>query len=281
MSVRIRTTIVAAAAALALTVILPSLGHGQDAAKGKGGKGKAAAKGPNPNVVHAPIPRAADGKPDLTGTWQSGGVSINGEAGAPPLHPLPPIDQHEITRAPLAYKPAFDAKRKSIDAAVDDPTLYCLLPGVPRIATMPMPLEIVQTPKQVTILYEAFRAWRRIPISADLKHPTDLVPTWMGDSVGRWEGDTFVVDTVGFNDKTWIAGGGSVHSEKMHVVERYTLNDDNSLTMQVNVEDPEALEKPYATGATFRRPIDVRVEEYECIENNPDPDHIKKALGKK
>ena len=274
-----RSFLFTAALAVALIAFLPAAGQGQGKGKGKGG-GKAAAKGPNPDVVHAPIPRASDGKPDLTGTWQSGGVSINGEAGAPPLNPLPPIDNHEIRREPLVYKPAFDAKRKTINAALDDPTLYCLLPGVPRIATMPMPLEIVQTPKQVTILYEAFRAWRRIPIREDLKHPDDLVPTWMGDSVGRWEGDTFVVDTIGFNDKTWIAGGGSIHSENLHVVERYTLNDDNSLTMQVMAEDPDALEKPYYTGATFRRPIDVRVEEYECIENNPDPEHIKKALGK-
>jgi hypothetical protein len=280
MNARIRSSIFAAAAVAALVVSLPADGQSQDGKAKGGGKGKAAAKGPNPNVVHAPIPRAADGKPDLTGTWQSGGVSINGEAGAPPLNPLPPIDNHEIRREPLVYKPAFEAKRKGIDAALDDPTLYCLLPGVPRIATMPMPLEIVQTPKQVTILYEAFRAWRRIPIHADFKHPDDLVPTWMGDSVGRWEGDTLVVDTIGFNDKTWVGGGASIHSENMHVVERYTLNDDNSLTLQVMVEDPEALERPHYTGAIFRRPIDVRVEEYECIENNPDPEHIRKALGK-
>jgi hypothetical protein len=266
-----------AIASVALLVMIAGDAQGQ--AKGKG-KAPGAAKGPNPNVKHAPIPRAADGKPDLTGTWQSGGVSINGEAGAPPLHPLPPIDTHDFKREPLAYKAAWQAKRAKLDVAIDDPTLYCLLPGVPRISTMPMPLEIVQTPKEVVILYEAFRAWRRIPIHADLKHPDDLIPTWMGDSVGRWEGDTFVVDTIGFNDKTWIAGAASIHSESMHVVERYTLNDDDSMTFEAMVEDPEALEKPHHTGAIFRRPIDVRVEEYECIENNPDPEHMKKAAGR-
>jgi hypothetical protein len=243
-------------------------------------KGQAKAKGKASNVVHKPIPRASDGKPDLTGTWQGGGVSINGEDGAPPLHPLPPIDNHPIRREPLAYKAAWEARRKTLDAALDDPTLYCLLPGVPRISTMPMPLEIVQTPKEVVILHEAFRAWRRIPINAKLEHPDDLVPTWMGDSVGRWEGDTFVVDTIGFNDKTWIAGGVALHSEAMHVVERYTLNDDESLTFEVMVEDKEALEKPHYTGVILRRPIDVRVEEYECIENNPDPGHMNKAAGR-
>ncbi|MEP6962550.1 MAG: hypothetical protein ABI995_10750 [Acidobacteriota bacterium] len=278
MTKSIGSILVATAAAVALIIGSPVSGQGQD--KQAKGKGKAAeAKGPNPDVKHAPIPRTADGKPDLSGTWQGGGVSINGEAGAPPLHPLPPIDTHTIRREPLVYKPAWEAKRGPLDAALDDPTLFCLLPGVPRISTMPMPLEIVQTPKQVVILHEAFRAWRRIPLEANLKHPDDLVPTWMGDSVGRWEGDTFVVDTVGFNDKSWIAGKG-IHSEEMHVVEKYTLNTDGSLTFEAMVEDKNALEKPYYTGVILRRPIDVRVEEYECIENNPDPGHMNKAAGR-
>src|SRR5262249_41025998 len=155
--------------------------QGPEKGKGrKGGKGKAAvAQGEIPNV---PVPRTADGHPDLTGTWQSGGVSINGEAGAPPLHPLPPMANHPIRREPLAYKPEFDAARKAKNLTVlEDPTLQCLLPGVPRISSMPMPLEIVQTPREVVILYEAFRAWRRIPINDKLEHPADLVPTWMGD----------------------------------------------------------------------------------------------------
>jgi len=243
-------------------------------AQARGG-GANAAK-PAGQVAHHPIPRAADGKPDLTGTWQAGGVSINGEPGAPPLHPLPPIDPHPINRQPLTYKPEFEAKRKSL-TTLDDPTLQCLLPGVPRIQTEPMPLEIVQTPKEIVILYESFRAWRRIPIDSKLKHPDDITPTWMGDSVGRWDGDTLVVDVTGFNDKTWIAGTGTIHSEQMHVVERYTLNDDGSLSWEARVEDPVVLTKPYVTGAVFRAPVGVRVEEYECIENNPDPEHMKKA----
>jgi len=261
---RVTSCVITAAALIAL----PALAPGQ----GRGGDNKA----PSQPVVHKPIPRAADGKPDLTGTWQGGGVSITGEAGAPPLHPLPPIDPHPIRREPLAYKPEFEAKRKGL-TTLDDPTLQCLLPGVPRIQTMPMPLEIVQTPKEVVILHEAFRAWRRIPINDRLTHPEDLVPTWMGDSVGRWDGDTFVVDTTGFNDKSWIAGSGTIHSEKMHVVERYTLNNDGSLSWEATVEDPVVLTKPYVTGSVLRAPIDVRIEEYECIENNPDPAHMKKA----
>ncbi len=263
-----------AVAAASLLISLPAPGQGQGRGKGRGG----APKGPSGPVMHKPIPRTPDGKPDLSGVWQGGGVSIYGEAGAPPLHPLPPIDNHPVQRQPLVYKPAFDAARQAKHyTTLDDPTLVCLLPGVPRIIGMPMPMEIIQTPKVVAILYESFRAWRRIPISDDLKHPDDLTPTWMGDSVGRWEGDTLVVDTIGFNDKTWISGTGTTHTEQMHVVERYTLNDDGSLSWKATVEDPGALAKPYVTGGVLRAPIDVRVEEYECIENNPDLEHMKRA----
>jgi hypothetical protein len=274
MRTRIASLIVSAAAVL-LLISMPVPGQGPGPGRGKG-KGKG---GPKGEVMHKPIPRTADGHPNMSGTWQGFGVSINGEAGAPPLHPLPPIDAHAFPRdrAP-SYTAKYEAIRQQKNfGPLDDPTLYCFLPGVPRITGMPMPLEIVQTPKEVVILYEAFRAWRRIPINDKLEHPDDLTPTWMGDSVGRWEGDTFVVDVTGFNDRTWIGGSGTIHSEKMHVVERYTLNDDGSLTYEATVDDPEALTKPYHTGSILRAPIDVRVEEYECIENNPDPGHMKKA----
>jgi hypothetical protein len=224
-----------------------------------------------------PFARTAEGKPDMTGTWQAGGVSINGEAGAPPLHPLPPAPIRPPRRQPIPYQDWAAAKQKTF-TVLDDPTSNCLLPGVPRIVGMPMPLEIVQTPKEVVVLYESFRAWRRIPINEKLQHPNDLTPTWMGDSVGRWEGDTFVVDVTGFNDKTWLSGTGSIHTEQLHVVERYKMISDDTLSYEATVEDPGALTKPWVTGSVLRRPIDVRVEEYECIENNPDNEHIRKAM---
>ena len=244
-------------------------------------KERARQKGTRKRIRRSSTPSHAlpSGKPDLTGTWQSGGVSISSEAGLPPSSAASYRYARSSPRT-AGPKADWEAKRKKLDAALDDPTLFCLLPGVPRISTMPMPLEIVQTPKEIVILHEAFRAWRRIPINASLTHPDDLTPTWMGDSVGRWEGDTFVVDTIGFNDKSWIAGAASIHSEALHVVERYTLSEDGSMTFETMAEDKDALEKPYYTGAIFRRPVDVRVEEYECIENNPDPAHMNKAAGR-
>jgi len=221
------------------------------------------------------IRRAADGKPDISGVWQSGGVSLYGEQGraTPPTAPrgaAPPS-----RREPPQYQPAFASKQKTL-TAVDDPTAACLLPGVPRITSMPMPFEIVQTPKKIVILYESFHAFRIIPIDAALKHPADVTPTWMGDSVARWDGDTLVVDVVGFNDRTWLGGVGTVHSEDLHVVERFTPNADGTLAYEATVTDPKALTKPWVTGATLRTPKDARVEEYECIENNQDPAHMRK-----
>lgn len=220
-----------------------------------------------------PIPRAASGKPDLSGVWQSGGVSLYGEGAntrkfPPPVNPPP-------KREPLPYQAWADTKMKTFTSA-DDPTLRCLLPGVPRITTMPMPFEIVETPKQIVIAYESFHAFRIIPINDKLEHPDDLVPTWMGDSVAKWDGDTLVVDVTGFNDKTWLSGTGTFHSENLHVVERYKLNSDDTITYTATVTDPKVLSKPWVTGALLRRPPDTRVEEYECIENNQDAAHIEK-----
>jgi hypothetical protein len=102
------------------------------------------------------------------------------------------------------------------------------LPGVPRITTIGLfPMQIVQTPTTIVMLYEVFSVFRVIPLNA--KHPEDLEPSYMGDSVGHWEGDTLVVDVTSFNDKTWLGPVGSFHSEALHVTERYTRTDYNTI----------------------------------------------------
>jgi hypothetical protein len=186
---------------------------------------------------------------------------------AAPVNPPP-------KREPLPYQAWAQTKSKTFTSA-DDPTLRCLLPGIPRITSMPMPFEIVQTPKEVVIAYESYHAFRIIPINDKLQHPNDLVPTWMGDAVARWDGDTLVVDVTGFNDKTWLSGTGSIHSEDLHVVERFQLNSDDTITYTATVTDPKVLTKPWTTGALLRRPPNTRVEEYECIENNQDAPHMQ------
>ena len=120
---------------------------------------------------------------------------------------------------------------------IDDPMARCLSPGVPRTTTLGLfPMQIVQTPKTVVMLFEVFQASRVIPI--DAKHPDDLEASFTGDSVGHWEGDTLVVDVIGFNDKTWLAGTGTFHSEKLHVVEKFTRMDENTIAYEVTMEDP-------------------------------------------
>jgi len=220
-----------------------------------------------------PIPRTANGKPDLSGVWQGGGVSLYGEPGLSKRPAAPPPVNPPPKREPVPYQSWAETKSKTF-TATDDPTLACLLPGVPRITSMPMPFEIVQTPKEIVIAYESFHAFRIIPINDKLQHPNDLVPTWMGDSVARWDGDTLVVDVTGFNDKTWLSGTGSFHSEDLHVVERFKLNSDDTITYTATVTDPKVLTKPWTTGALLRRPANTRVEEYECIENNQDAAHM-------
>lgn len=221
------------------------------------------------------IKRTADGKPNLAGVWQSGGVSLTGEPGSRP--PLPPPAIPPPPREPISYQPWAAEKNKQLNAT-DDPIAHCLLPGVPRIITMPMPLEIVQTPTRVVILYEAFRAYRIIAINDQLKHPDDLVPTWMGDSVGRWEGDSLIVDVIGFNDKTWLTGTGTFHSEALHLTERYTRVDKDQINYDVTIDDPKVLTRPWTIHTTMMLREGTRVQEYVCAENNLDPAHYEKLL---
>src|SRR5260370_7135263 len=117
--------------------------------------------------------------------------------------------------APLA--PWGEAIVKSANHETNDPNLGCLPTGVPRLMFVPLPVEIVQTPTRVVIIHEGVQALREIYLNR--QHPKDLDPTFSGDSVGKWEGDTLVVDTIGFNDKTWLDAVGLPHIAKMHVSE--------------------------------------------------------------
>jgi hypothetical protein len=174
---------------------------------------------------YPPVPRAPDGKPDLTGVWQAGSNRIgtweetnsSGRAGG---EITPNAVQPSRASAPYQDWAAKKVLESFNRRGVDDPMARCLSPGVPRTTTMGLfPMQIVQTPTQVVMLFEVFHVFRVIPINA--KHPDDLESSYMGDSVGHWEGDTLVVDVTGFNDETWLAGTGTLHSDQLHVVERF------------------------------------------------------------
>ena len=235
----------------------------------------------------APIKRTADGKPDLSGIWQSGGVSREGAtANIVPAGGAPAAGARGAagprggggargggaaaqpgalpTQPPMQpWAQEKSAKMKNID----DPTVHCLMPGIPRVVGMPFPLEIIQTPNKIVILYEAFRTFRVIPTDGKLTGG-ESAPSFNGDSVGHWEGDTLVVDVTNFNGKIWGPGNMKVTSPKYHVVERYTLEGD-TLVYRVVIEDPDVLTGPFSPAPSrLTRPPETRIMEYECAENN-------------
>jgi hypothetical protein len=236
-----------------------------------------------------PVPRTADGKPDLSGIWQGGGAAgltfavgaENAKAARPDAAPAQAGRGGGARPEPAPYQDWVQPKLKEIRdrRQIDDPSGRCLLVGVPRITSMPLPIKIVQTKDEVIFLYETFHAFRVIPTDGR-KHPDDMDPSFMGDSVGHWEGDTLVVDVVGFNDKTWLgAGGASIHSDALHVVERYQRVDYDTITYNVLIEDPKVFTKSFNTAPSFLslRPGE-RLREYECIADNQDIQRFEELL---
>jgi hypothetical protein len=236
-----------------------------------------------------PVSRMSDGKPDLTGVWQGGstrrgnweeansGLGVGGTGRDVTAPPAPASGQ--VVRDPAPYQPW--AAKKVLEfynrRGIDDPTGHCLPPGLPRANIVGLfPLQIVHTAQQVVILYEYMNVFRVIPINA--KHPDDVVPTYMGDSVARWEGDTLVVDVIAFNDKTWLTGTGTFHSDKLHVTERYTRIDRDQINYEVTIEDPDVLTKPWTIKTTMMLREGTRLQEYVCAENNLDPGRYEKLL---
>ena len=253
------------------------------------GIGYAQAK--RPAATKSAVPRAADGKPDLTGVWQGGstqrgsweeantGTGVGGSGKNPTAPALPSSNDRPAGREGAPYQPW--AAQKVLESfnrrGIDDPTARCLPAGIPRTIMLGLfPQQIVQTPKQVVMLYEYMNVYRVIPITA--KHPDDLIPSYMGNSIGRWEGDTLVIDTIGFNDKTWLAGTGTFHTDALHTVERFTRIDKDQINYQVTMEDPNVLTKPWMLTSSLMLREGTRLEEMVCAENNIDIERYEKLL---
>jgi len=197
------------------------------------------------------VPHRPDGNPDLSGVYNCGG----GGAGVP-------ASETPVLKA--------GAEKYKVARGAQDTGLYsdCMPTGIPNAYSVPYQWQIVQGLDKVVIVYEYPHLFRIIPTHGG-PHQQDLDPTWMGDSIGRWEGDTLVVDVAGFNDKTELPGGFH-HSESLHVVERFTRVDADSLQYEATVEDPEVFVKPYKLYRKFTvRPELERVDEFVC-ENNRD-----------
>jgi hypothetical protein len=164
------------------------------------------------------------------------------------------------------YRPEAEARFKAYSPA-SDPGSRCMPAGWPRIISAPYPFEIIQTPMMIIFYHEMGNVFRRVWTDGR-QHPEDLDPTWYGHSIGWWEGDTLVIDTVGINDKQFLTPAGDVKSEALHTVERWTLAEDRkTLQFDLTVDDPEVFTAPWTAKRLFHKTTD-EVMEYVCAENN-------------
>src|SRR6266446_9020722 len=202
-----------------------------------------------------PAPRTPDGKPDLSGFWK-GPLIIGGmfkSVGGPPF----------TSAGEEAYK-------YNLSHSIN-PEALCLFAGIPRASISGVPFEIIQNSNRVVFLYELMWTFRSVPVDGR-GHPTDLEPSFFGNGIGRWEGDTLVIDSIGFKDKlSWVDDDAHPHSDAMHVVERWSRPDWDHLKHDLWVEDPKFYTKPW----TFSRVYDHMAPgkqpmEYACTENNKD-----------
>jgi hypothetical protein len=203
----------------------------------------AASKAP----ANKPVPRTADGKPDLSGIYIA------------PFHSIRPVDK-------ITLKPGAEKYNVGPDYTFSLGE-HCLPRGVPDTIGEPYPIQIVQTPSLVVILYEAGELFRVIPTDGS-PHPKDLDPTWMGNSVAHWEGDTLVVDVIGVNDK--VSVGEYRHTTAYHVVERFQRTAYDTLKYSATIEDPNVFAAPWTEVGTFTLHPEWDIQEYICDENNHD-----------
>lgn len=199
----------------------------------------------------APIPRLADGKPDLSGVYAADrNVRLVGE-----VRPAPGADIFRVVEA--------DER----DAGTGDD---CLPPGVPAATLLPFPLQLVHTPDALAILYEAYHQFRIVPIGR--AHADYLAPAWMGHSVARWDGDTLVVDVRGFNDRTVIAGYR--HTEELRVTEFYRRTAHDTIQYDAYVYDPNVFAEALRYSGTLTLHPEWEIGEYVCTENNQNYDEL-------
>ncbi|MCB1649529.1 MAG: hypothetical protein H7A05_09565 [Pseudomonadales bacterium] len=241
-------------------------------------------------MAGADIPRTPAGKPDFNGIWQVLSTANNNLESAPAqaafalvpgdFVPVPapevvalgavaavPASFGVVEGGSIPYKPAALAQRDSNRAnwLTQDPEIKCYMPGVPRATYMPHPFQIFQSDKAFFVAYSFAGAVRNVYLEDPGEPPLDA---WMGQSYGYWDGDTFVVEVTGLDDRTWFDRAGNYHSYKLKVTERYTLLSENVIQYEATMEDPDIFERPW----TIRMPIYRRLEEgfelpqFKCVE---------------
>jgi hypothetical protein len=226
-----------------------------------------------------PTPRMPDGHPDLgngKGIWDVRIIDDMTGTGGGEKDAKTREAQKKMVDKPVDV--AFTPEAKKVyeyrqgTLSKDDPEGYCLPPGIPRMMNTPFPMQIYQLPDRIMQVFEGgAHMWRVIYMDGRKHTPADKWnPTYLGESIGHWEGDTLVVDVVGFNDRTWLDAAGHPHGEKLHVVERYTRDDEDTLHYQATIEDPDFYTKPWSVGWHIKWKAGWEPYEYVCQENNKD-----------
>jgi len=210
----------------------------------------------------APAPRSQDGKPDFSGVWQPGPGYIENLA-------------KDLKPDAVPFQPWAEAlfRERRANLSKDDPTGHCIPGGVPRADAVPYPFKIVPTPDALLILYEAVLSFRQVFLDGRAL-PKDPNPTWMGYSVGRWEGDSLVVETSGFNNQGWLDNEGRPATDALHVTERFRRPDFGHLAIDITVNDAKAYTRPWTVTLPLTLLPEGELIEYICDENNKDVEHL-------
>jgi hypothetical protein len=219
--------------------------------------------------LSAPAPRTADGKIDLSGVWKAVEHPDDPAGGIEGVRvPKYQIDVMRDFKGAVPFQPwaAELFKQRQANKMRDNPMIRCLPAGVPRLSAILPPFKIVQTADLIAILYESLTLFRQVFLDGRA-FPADPEPAWLGYSVGKWEGDTLIVETIGFNDKTWLDGLGHPHSEAMKVTERFRRRDVGHMDIEVVIDDPKA----YTQQIRYVQPHELLPDgdliEYICNEN--------------
>jgi hypothetical protein len=213
----------------------------------------------SPNLS-APVPKTSGGQPDLSGIWSTPDGKYLGNLAA---------DLKEVPFQPWA---AALFRERQENQGKGRPSERCLPHGITDFDALPWPRKIFQTPTTIVMLYEAYNHYRQI-FTDGRALPKDPQPAWFGYSVGKWEGDTLVVDTTGFNEETWLDDGGHPHSGEMHVIERYRRRDFGHMDLQITIDDPKAYTKPWTASMKMDLLPDTELIEFIC-ENERDQTHM-------
>jgi hypothetical protein len=272
----------------ALFVILGSGAHGQWV--GYPAPGIPRTRDGKPNLA-AKAPRASNGKPDLSGVWHVQPTSLaemkrlfgddvntvevpGMEIDTISKYGLNIFQDFKPEEVPMRPAAAEIFARRFPNGPEILPSTHCLPLGVPLVTMLSELSKIVQTPGLIVIMLELDNAYRQI-YTDGRKLPVDPSPSWLGYSVGRWEGDTLVVDTAGLNDKGWIDALGHPQSEAMHITERYRRRDFGHMDVEITMDDPKMYTKPFTVKVTHVLQADSDVLEYVCTENETDRAHMR------